>query len=175
MQRQVSYIIILLVLVALAGSSCATQRRCSRKFPPHSDTIKIVHVRDSIVLRDTNFYIMLPGETVTDSVMIPCPEIINYIADTARAETSLAKAKAWWQYPRVRIELTQKDTTIEIRLKDALKEAHHWRSEYEKITKVPAPVRYIPKMYKYAMTFSLVIIFTVILWIVSKFIKPGKA
>ena len=172
MQRQVSYIIILLVLVALAGSSCATQRRCSRKFPPHSDTIKIIHVRDSIVLRDTTVYIKVPGEADADSIVIPCPEIINYIADTARAETSLAKAKAWWQYPMVRIELTQKDTTIEIRLKDALKEAHHWRSEYEKITKVPAPVRYIPKIYKYSMMFSVVLILTAILRIVSKFIKP---
>lgn len=174
MQKQLSYII-LVVLSALVGSSCATQRRCSRKFPPHADTIKIVHVRDSIILRDTTVYIKVPGEADADSIVIPCPEIINYIADTARAETSLAKAKAWWQYPRVRIELTQKDTTIEIRLKNALKEAHHWRSEYEKITKVPDPVKYIPKMYKYAMVFSLVIIFTVILRIVSKFIKPGKA
>jgi len=172
MQRQVSYIIILLVLVALAGSSCATQRRCSRKFPPHSDTIKIVHVRDSIVLRDTNFYIMLPGETVTDSVMIPCPEVINYIADTARAETFLAKAWAWWQYPRIRLMLEQKDTTIERRLEDVLKEVYHWKSEYEKITKVPEPVKYIPKIYKYSMMFSVVLILTAILRIVSKFIKP---
>jgi len=132
-------------------------------------------VRDSIVLRDTTVKKKVPGEADADSIVIPCPEIINYIADTARAETSLAKAKAWWQYPRVRIELTQKDTTIELRLKDALKEAYHWRSEYLKITKVPDPVKYIPKMYKYAMMFSLVMIFTVILRIVLKFIKPGKA
>lgn len=173
MQKQLSYII-LFVLVVVAGSSCATQRRCSRKFPPSSDTIKIVQVRDSIILRDTTVYIKIPGESAADSIVIPCPEIINYIADTAVAETSLAKAKAWWQYPRVRLELTQKDSTIEHRLKNALKEAHHWRLEYEKITKVPDPVKYVPKIYKYSMMFAVVVILTVILRIASKFIKPGK-
>lgn len=175
MHRAALYIITGMILVVFAVTSCATQKRCSRKFPARPDTIKIIQVRDSIVLRDTTVYIKVPGEADADSIVIPCPEIINYIADTARAETSLAKAKAWWQYPRVRIELTQKDTTIELRLKDALKEAYHWRSEYLKITKVPDPVKYIPKMYKYAMMFSLVMIFTVILRIVLKFIKPGKA
>lgn len=162
-----------MILVVFAVTSCVTQKRCSKKFPPHADTIKIIQVRDSIILRDTTFYIKLPGETVTDSVMIPCPEVINYIADTAVAETSLAKAWAWWQYPRIRLMLEQKDTTIERRLENALKEVYHWKSEYLKITKVPEPVKYIPKIYKYSMMFSVVIILTTILRIVSKFIKPG--
>lgn len=172
MHRAALYIITGMILVVFAVTSCATQKRCSRKFPARPDTIKIIQVRDSIVLRDTTFYIMLPGETVTDSVMIPCPEVINYIADTARAETFLAKAWAWWQYPRIRLMLEQKDTTIERRLEDVLKEVYHWKSEYEKITKVPEPVKYIPKIYKYSMMFSVVLILTAILRIVSKFIKP---
>ena len=173
MHRAALYIITGMILVAFAVTSCATQKICSRKFPPHADTIKIVHVRDSIVLRDTTIYIKIPGETSGDSVMIPCPEVINYIADTAIAETSLAKAWAWWQYPRIRLMLEQKDTTIERRLENALKEVYHWKSEYEKITKVPDPVKYVPKIYQYSLMFSLVIILTVILRIVSKFIKPG--
>jgi len=171
--KAVQYIIAGLILVMLVVTSCATQRRCSKKFPPRSDTIKIVRVRDSIIYRDTTVFIRLPGEKVTDSVTIPCPEIVNYIADTAKAETSLAKARAWWQYPKVRLELIQKDTTIERRLANAIKEAYHYRSEYEKITKIPDPVKYIPKIYQYSMMFSVVIILTVILWIVSKFVKPG--
>lgn len=174
MQRQLSHIVVLLFLSALAVSSCVTQSRCSKRFPLHADTIKIVQVRDSIILRDTTIYIKIPGESVTDSIMIPCPEIINYIADTAFAETTLAKAWAWWQYPGVRLKLIQKDTTIETRLEEAIREAYHWKSEYNKITKVPDPVRYIPKLYQYSMMFSAVIILSVILWIASKFIKIVK-
>lgn len=163
-----------IILTLILISSCITQKRCLTKYPPIADTVKITQARDSIILRDTTIYIKIPGESLTDSIMIPCPEIINYIAETAFAETPLAKAWAWWQYPEVRLKLIQKDTTIETRLEEAIREAYHWKSEYNKITKVPDPVRYIPKLYQYSMMFSAVIILSVILWIASKFIKIVK-
>lgn len=130
-------------------SSCVTQRRCNLKFPPTRDTIKIITIRDSIIYRDTTIFITLPGERVIDSILIPCPDVPGYIPKKVYAETSLAKASAWWSYPNIKLELVQKDTTIERRLDNALKDAYHWKSEFEKITVTPQPVKYTPGFMKF--------------------------
>lgn len=173
MGNRLNYIIIVLILL-FAGASCATRKRCALKFPPHADTIKVVQVKDSIITRDTTIYVVLPGETITDSVMVPCTEIINYTADTARAETPLSKAWAWWEYPEIKLKLVQKDTTIIKELKNALQMVSHWKSEYEKITEIPVPVKYIPKIYQYSMMFSIGILVFLVLWIASQIIKITK-
>ena len=142
------YILYLALFVTFAGTSCVTQRKCLSKFPPSRDTIIITNVRDSIVLRDTVIFVTIPGETVYDSVMIPCPEVPGYIPRKVYAETSLAKASAWWSYPVIKLELIQKDTTIERRLNNAIREAYHWKTEYEKITITPQPIEVIPQRFK---------------------------
>ena len=140
------------ILMMLALTSCVTQKKCNSKFPPSKDTIIIETVRDSIVYKDTTIYIKLPGERVVDSFPIPCPPPPpDYIPRRVFAETSLAKASAWWSYPVIKLELIQKDTTIEKRLDNAVKEAYEWRTKYEKITITPQPVKYIPGIYKAAL------------------------
>jgi hypothetical protein len=137
----------------LALSSCVTQRACQKHFPPSRDTVRIVTVRDSIVIRDTTVFIKIPGETVHDSVVIPCPDPgPAFIPDTAIVRTDFAIAKAWFQFPTIKLRLTQPDTTLQIRLDNAIKEAWHWKTEYEKITVTPQPIitKYIPGIYKVA-------------------------
>ena len=135
------------LILIVFSSGCITQKKCLKKFPASVDTVKIVITKDSIIYRDTTILIHLPGATVTDTVIIPCPPPPPaYVPDTARAETSLAVAKAWWKHPNIVLQLIQKDTTIERRLDSAIMEAYHWRSEYEKVT-VTQPVKYIPKFY----------------------------
>ena len=108
--------------------------------------------KDSIVIKDTTIYIHLPGEVVHDSIQIPCPDPGSaYIPKKVFAETSLARAEAWWQYPNIKLLLIQKDSTIEARLAGALKEAYYWKSEYNKITVKPEPVKFIPTLYKVAL------------------------
>ena len=129
-------------------SSCVTQKRCLEKFPSTNDTIKVVTVRDSIVYRDTIVKVYIPGEIRIDSVEIPCPDPGSaYVPDTAKVETDFAVAQAWFKFPKVHIKLTQPDTTLSWRLDNAIKEAYYWKSEYEKITITPQPVKYIPKIY----------------------------
>ena len=142
--------IILLVLLVFA-SSCVTQRRCLQKFPPTTNTTTIV--RDSIIeiLRDTTIYFDIVGETIIDSVFILCPEVPNYVPDTARAETSLAIAKAYWSFPNIELELTQKDTTIERRLENALREIRRLSNTTTTVTIIPEPVKYIPKINQIAL------------------------
>ena len=142
--------IFILSIVLAVLSSCVTQRRCNYKFPSKNDTIRIETIRDSIVIKDTTIYITLPGEVVHDSIEIPCPDPgPAYIPKKVTAETSLAKATAWWSYPVIKLELIQKDTTIEKRLNQALKESYYWKTEYKKIIVTPQPEKHIPGFYRF--------------------------
>lgn len=162
--RKVSLIVFLALL-----SSCVTQRRCSIKFPIVVNSSVKETVRDSIVYRDTVIYVGIPGELRTDSIPIPCSDVLGYIPQKVYAETSLARASAWWSYPNIKLELIQKDTTIERRLDNALKEAYHWQSEYEKITVTPQPLKYIPGIYKVAFWLWISVILSGIGYITLRF------
>jgi len=142
--------IFILSIVLAVLSSCVTQRRCNYKFPSKNDTIRIETTRDSIVVKDTTIYIHLPGEVIHDSIEIPCPPPpLSYVPKKVTAETSLARAEAWWSYPVIKLTLVQTDTTIEKRLAGALKESYYWKMEYQKITVTPQPVKYIPGFYRF--------------------------
>lgn len=145
--------IVTTLIFLIVVSSCATRQRCLRKFQILPDTISVVSYRDSIVYRDTVIKITIPGETVVDSVIIPCPPPPPaYVPDTARAETSLAIAKAWYSYTAIRLQLIQRDTTIEARLDSALREMYFWKSEYYKVTIPGIPDKpKIPVYYKIAV------------------------
>lgn len=160
-----------LTFILLLLSSCVTQKRCMERFPPVNDTLRIIEVRDTIIFRDTTILIHLPGEILIDSVLIPCPEPAGpFIPDTARAETSLAVAIAWWKYPAIRLRLVQKDTTIERRLRDAIREKIHWRSEYEKVSQVQV-VKEIPGIYKIAIGGWIGVIIIILLLVAVKIFK----
>jgi hypothetical protein len=150
-------IILFLALISLV-TGCATQKRCNIKFPSVNDTIRIEHTRDSIVIRDTTIFISVPGERVVDSVPIPCPPPPPwYVPKKVHAETQYAYAEAWWSYPNIKLLLVQKDTTLQIQLRQAIKEKYYWKSLYEKVHITPSPVKYIPKIYKQAMSICILI------------------
>ena len=160
--------VFILILFGVFGVSCVTQKRCLEKFPPNNDSIVYVNKVDSIVIKDTVVLVDIWTEIVVDTVEIPCPPPLpTYKPKPAYAETSLAKASAWWDYPYIRLELTQKDTTIEVRLENAIKEAYHWRTEYTKI-KETKEVKYIPKIYKIAFWGWVVVIVIGVIFIVIK-------
>ena len=143
--------IVLLAVLTLFLTSCS-QKWCYTRYPPSIDSVYKYVTKDSIVVKDTTIYIHLPGEVVHDSVQIPCPDPgPAYIPKTVTAETSLARAEARWQYPNIKLVLTQKDTTIIQRLDAAIKEAYYWKSEYQKITVKPEPVKFVPAIYKIAL------------------------
>ncbi len=166
---KIKILLFLAVLSVLAG--CVTQKKCNTKYPSSIDSIYKYVTRDSIIIRDTTIYITLPAETVHDSVKIPCPDPgPAYIPKKVFAETSLARAEAWWQYPNIQLRLTQKDTTIEERLRGTIIERNHYKSLYEKLSFKPEPVKYVPKFYKYCTLgfFASVIIFAVKIYIKYK-------
>jgi hypothetical protein len=161
---------ILIAFIAILFAGCVTQRRCNLRFPPSTETVTLITEHDSIVYKDTTIFVKLPGEYRIDSVTIPCPPPpASYKPRRVYAETSLAKASAWWDYPVIKLELTQKDTTIEKRLEDANKEVYRWKNEYNKIVKVPPPVKYIPGIYKSALWGWILVIISAIIYVVIKF------
>jgi hypothetical protein len=142
------------------------------KFPSVNDTIKIMTIRDSIVFKDTIIYIHLPGSIIIDSVQIPCPPPpAGYVPKKAFAETSLAIATAWWEYPNIKLQLVEKDTTIVLRLDKAIKEAYYWQTLYEKVHITPAPVKYIPDFYKGCLWILIGEVSVIALFIVFKKFK----
>ena len=151
---------------------CATENKCRSRFPCVAETI----IRDSIVTeikyRDTTIYIHIPGQTATDTISIPCPEPPPpYVPDTAKAETSLAKAKAWWSYPSVKLELVQKDTTIEQRLKDAIRLKNVYRMLYEKEKQAQKIDKETPRWRVITSNFGIMVILVVIAYLAIKFGK----
>jgi len=165
------YLLILIVIAFAALSSCVTQRACNNKFPHTHDTLRIITVKDSIIFKDTIIFINLPGENIIDSILIPCPEVPGYAPKKVYAETSLAKASAWWSFPNIKLELIQKDTTIEKRLDNAIKEAYHWQTLYEKLVISPEPEKYIPGFYKFCTFIFLGSVLAVILFVLFKIFK----
>lgn len=162
-----------MALIAIMMTACVTQRKCNLKFPPSTESNIIVKVHDSLSYRDTIIFVKVPGDYKTDSVKIPCPSPApGYIPDTAYAETSMAYAKAWFLYPNIKLSLTQKDTTIERRFKDALRESYYWKSEYSKVTVTPAPVKFIPGVYKTAFWLWILIIALGLSLLACKIFKP---
>ena len=164
---KVSIFVLSLFIAVLAG--CATQKRCNTKFPPSVDSIYKYVVKDSIVVKDTTIYIYLPGAVVHDSIEIPCPDPgPAYIPKKVYAETSLAKASAWFQWPNIKLELIQKDTTIEARLENAIKEMYHYKNLYTNVTNTLQPVKYVPGFYKFCTFAFIGICLTLIGYIVLR-------
>ena len=140
--------LLILLLIPLTVS-CVTQKRCLQRFPPVTDTVRIVKDSIRVITRDTTIFIHLPGEVKIDSVIIPCPPPkADFIPDTAYAYTTLAFAKAWWKYPSIKLKLVQKDSTINAELKNALTEKFYWHSEYDRVTKVYKE-KYVPGFWKF--------------------------
>ena len=142
------YVTILAVLLT-TFTGCITQKQCYRKFPPLIDTVKIVLSRDSIVYKDTTLYLHIPGDTVWNTVEIPCPPPPpSYIPDTVTTETEYAHAMAWLDHPFIRLVLIQKPTDLEWRLDSAIKESYHWKELYIKESSV---IKTIPLLYRIAL------------------------
>lgn len=156
-----------IILTLILISSCVTQKRCMTKYPPIADTVVTVITRDSIVFKDTTVYITLPGETIIDSIVIPCPPMPDYVPDTAKAETDYALAIAWYDPPKLMLRLDQKPSTLEIRLDSALREAYYWKDKYENVSTVQ-PVKYIPIIYKVALWMVIGVILFVVFTIIVR-------
>ena len=131
----------LIAAVALLLPGCITQDKCLKRYPPQIKEVTTYITETVTVTRDTTIYIKLPAEvqTHTDTVYIDSVTgLIN--SKRSRLETSLAWSTAQIINSRLHHELMQKDTTIEARLKDAIREVERLQKEItEKVTTVEVP------------------------------------
>ena len=98
MKRVFIYIFILLLV-----SSCATCRNCRNGVLNSVDCKDSVVIRETIVYRDTLIPIPVKDSTSKDST-VP--------TDTARAETDLARAKAWLERDSLKLTISNKPSPI---------------------------------------------------------------
>lgn len=87
---------ILLFILCIFATSCATQQRCAEKFP----------LKDTVVYRDTVIYVTVTADTIKETA---------YITDTVYAATGTAGGSAWVFNDTIYLNVWQKDTIIEYR------------------------------------------------------------
>ncbi len=98
MKRTLIYILILLL-----ATSCAVCRNCRNSAPNSTHQKDSVIIKETIIYRDTLIPVIVKDTTVQDRT---AP------TDTARAETDLAKAKAWLESDSLRLTITNKPDPI---------------------------------------------------------------
>lgn len=122
--NKIKFVLLVLTLFILIG--------CCPKITPTVIKKDSIVYREKLVYKDTTIYKHLPGDTVNkvDTVWI---NKWNGLANSKKiyAFTSLAEASAWVKNSKLFLNLTQKDTTIEIRLDSAIKEATYWKEKYQ--------------------------------------------
>jgi hypothetical protein len=150
------YIIIIVLIISLGA--CTTKRKCNRLFPPETKVEVITTTK--VVTRDTTIYVTLPKEVIsnTDTVYVDLAGFVN--SRVSRLETSLAVSTAQIINNRLHHNLIQRDTTIETRLKDALREIETLKETTTKEVRIEEVnvLRWWQKMLMYTGILSLVLV-----------------
>jgi len=145
---------ITILIILILFSSCVSQKKCISKFPP--ETIKVRY--DSIVIKDTVIYKdriinhAIKADTVYKDKLIPVPANLN--VSPIFSENDYAKAKAWIQNSKLKLQLEQKDQVIQFKLDSADKEVRHWKYQYTLESEKQSTVireSFVPKIYKVAL------------------------
>jgi hypothetical protein len=129
---------IVLILILSLFTGCATQKRCNLRFPTQN-------TRDSVYIETVKeIPVILPGDTVNIEVPINCPDV-----DLVNIETSKLIQQIKILKGKLISNTTIKPDTVYvpvIETKTVIKEV-----------KVPEPVKFIPKIYKQALSICIVI------------------
>ena len=144
--------------LAILFVGCAAQKSVVVQSKEEVKTI----LRDSVVIRDS--IVITPIERIVDIV----PQY-----DTLHLQTSLAKSKAWVDTTThsLRGEITNKEQTqnknrIEVKYINRIDSV-----VIEKPIPYPEPVSYVPKVYKWSLGFSIIVllaIFGTIIWKIKR-------
>lgn len=148
---------LIIILLGLLITSCSPK------------IIKEVVTKDSIIYkekisyRDTTIFRYLPGDTVYKETIVYVDKATGLInSKKLFAFTSLAEASAWVYNSKLFLNLIQKDTTIEIRLDSAIKEASYWKEKYQNsntvVTKEVTKSPWYMKVLAWIGSLSLVVI-----------------
>lgn len=133
-------IIALLVMLAVG---CSPSRRIQNLYERHPDLkpkeslVTTITIHDTLKeVRDTTIYVKLPSDTIWKKVEVPLnpfpgSENVKINSDTLKASTNLAEARAWIYQSELNLFLADKDTTLEIKLENAIQQVTFWKEKYE--------------------------------------------
>jgi len=137
-------------------TNCSPCKRLQRKCPPQIEYIKYdsLIIKDSIIYKDKEVPVYIPGDTVYNDKPIPVSTGLNVAPMIL--ENDYALAKAWISNSRLKMQLEQKEQVIKYKVDSAIQIAKHWEYKYthEKQTEV-IKERYIPKIYKIALFLAI--------------------
>lgn len=136
---------------------------CSPKIIKEVVTKDSIIYKEKISYRDTTIFRYLPGDTVYKETIVYVDKATGLInSKKLFAFTSLAEASAWVYNSKLFLNLIQKDTTIEIRLDSAIKEASYWKEKYQNsntvVTKEVTKSPWYMKVLAWIGSLSLVVI-----------------
>ena len=122
------YILNILLISMILGLAVS----CSPKIITETVTKDSIIYKEKISYRDTTIYKYLQGDTVFKTTVVYVDKNTGLVnSKKLYAFTSLAEASAWVYGSKLFLNLIQKDTTIEIRLDSAIKEARYWKERYQ--------------------------------------------
>lgn len=154
-KNQIYKIFVFIVFLCVL-SSCVTQRRCNIKYPPSV-------ARDSIYIETVKeIPVIIAGDTVNIEVPIDCPDQeLIYMENTRLRQT-------------VRILNGKLISNSNIKTDTVYVKVVETKIVVKEV-KVPQPVKYVPRIYKQAMSiviFIFIAAFVFIGWKAYKFFKP---
>jgi hypothetical protein len=142
---------LLFIMMVIFMASCNPGKWCAKHAPIQESRKDSSTTKTEIKYRDTIIPIYIPGEHKTDTLYLEnksLSEILKYAqanpkksvmglfnSDTSRLETGLAISWAWIAKGILWHELTQKDTTIQKRLENAIKETTIYHDRYVEVQK----------------------------------------
>lgn len=141
---------LLLILCIIFCVSCVTQKKCYQKFPPKE-------TRDSsYVEKITIKPVAIPGFSNNISTpVINCPDQLLVDIENSKLKQKIAILNG-----KLIAQTDIKPDTIKVPVVEALIKV--------KEVKIPQPVKYVPKFYKYCLVFSLLVLVYIILRIFKK-------
>ena len=162
-----------IILIGLFFISCSPCKRLQRKCPPQiiRERYDSICIKDSIIYKDKEVPVYIPGDTVYNDKPISVPAGLNVAPMIL--ENDYALAKAWINNSKLKMQLEQKEQVIKYKVDSAIQIAKHWEYKYthEKQTEV-VKERYIPKIYKIALFFTISVIILLGVYVYIK-IKAG--
>ena len=91
------------IFILIVATSCSVCRNCRNAVPNSTHQKDSVIIKETIIYRDTLIPVIVKDTTVQDRAVL---------TDTARAETDLAKAKAWLESDSLRLTITNKPDPV---------------------------------------------------------------
>ena len=91
------------IIIFLVATSCCVCRNCRNSAPNSTHQKDSVIIKETVIYRDTLIPVIVKDTTVQDRT-VP--------TDTARAETDLARAKAWLERDSLKLTISNKPSPI---------------------------------------------------------------